>query len=35
MDVESLERGYDEPLKRLQSLGMAITVDEEFEEAAD
>ena len=25
MDVESLERGYDEPLERLQSLGMAIT----------
>ncbi|WP_034264342.1 UDP-N-acetylglucosamine 1-carboxyvinyltransferase [Actinospica robiniae] len=35
MDVESLERGYDEPLKRLQSLGMAITVDEAFEETAD
>jgi UDP-N-acetylglucosamine 1-carboxyvinyltransferase len=25
MDVESLERGYDEPLERLQSIGMAIT----------
>ncbi|HLK43079.1 MAG TPA: UDP-N-acetylglucosamine 1-carboxyvinyltransferase, partial [Thermoleophilia bacterium] len=25
MDVESLERGYDEPLARLQSIGMAIT----------
>jgi UDP-N-acetylglucosamine 1-carboxyvinyltransferase len=25
LDVESLERGYDEPLARLQSLGMAIT----------
>src|SRR5579859_90072 len=25
LDVESLERGYDEPLNRLQSLGMAIT----------
>ncbi|HEU5357161.1 MAG TPA: UDP-N-acetylglucosamine 1-carboxyvinyltransferase [Actinocrinis sp.] len=25
LDVESLERGYDEPLERLQSIGMAIT----------
>jgi UDP-N-acetylglucosamine 1-carboxyvinyltransferase len=25
LDVESLERGYDEPLARLQSIGMAIT----------
>jgi UDP-N-acetylglucosamine 1-carboxyvinyltransferase len=25
LDVESLERGYDEPLSRLQSIGMAIT----------
>jgi UDP-N-acetylglucosamine 1-carboxyvinyltransferase len=25
LDVDSLERGYDEPLERLQSIGMAIT----------
>jgi UDP-N-acetylglucosamine 1-carboxyvinyltransferase len=25
MDVASLERGYDEPFERLQSIGMAIS----------